>query len=426
MAMGVTALLGFNLTDSVFIAHLGTEPLAAQSFTFPLSFLIIGVQVGIGIAIAALISRAMGAGEDEHARRLGSLVLIGGGLVMALLMLILWSGQDLAFRWLGASATLRAVIRPFWSVWVFSAWTGAMVYFGYSLFRAHGNTRFPGTMMVVTSLINVVLDPCLIFGLGPFPKLGLVGAAWATLFSFGSGAVLVVLALRGRGWLQRRGLLSEARRSAPDFARITGPAMISQLMPPLAAMLATGLVARIGDAAVAAWGLTSRLESFSIVMVLGLTMSLPPWLGRCYGAGDWARIRELMGISARGVFVWQLGLGLVLTLAAAPLAGVLVTGPAVRGHLATLLHFLPPSYALLGICMVVVSASNALGWPVRAMVISFLRLFACYLPGLWLGRQLGGFTGLAAGAALGNVGAGLMAWSLYRDAFRRQVHRARH
>lgn len=83
MAIGVLALLGFQLVDSAFVARLGTVPLAAQSFTFPLSFLIIGIQVGMGIAIAALISRALGADEHASARRLSSLVLIAGGRLSA-------------------------------------------------------------------------------------------------------------------------------------------------------------------------------------------------------------------------------------------------------------------------------------------------------------------------------------------------------
>jgi Na+-driven multidrug efflux pump len=87
MAIGVLSLLGFQLVDSAFISRLGTTPLAAQSFTFPLSFLIIGIQVGMGIAIAAMISRALGAGETARARRLGSLVLIAGTLVIACLAL---------------------------------------------------------------------------------------------------------------------------------------------------------------------------------------------------------------------------------------------------------------------------------------------------------------------------------------------------
>ena len=152
MTLGVMSLLGFNLVDSVFVARLGTEPLAAQSFTFPLVFLSIGVQVGVGIAIAALISRAIGAGESHRAGRLGLLVLAGGGGLMALLLALLWLVQEPAFSLLGASESIRELIRPFWTVQVVASWLGALAYFGYSLFRAHGNTRFPGTMMVLTSL----------------------------------------------------------------------------------------------------------------------------------------------------------------------------------------------------------------------------------------------------------------------------------
>jgi putative MATE family efflux protein len=419
MIMGATSLLGFNLVDSVFVARLGTEPLAAQSFTFPLHFLIIGVQVGIGIAIAALISRAIGAEQHHRAQRLGALVFFGGGLLMAALALVLWAGQDWAFALLGADAPMREVIRPYWNLWLCAAWVGAMLYFGYSIFRAHGNTRLPGTMMMITSLLNVCLDPLLIFGWGPVEGLGLEGAALATLISFSIGLVVVSVLMAGRGWLERAHVLEEARHSAGPFAHIAGPAMVSQLMPPLAAMLATGIVARIGEQSVAAWGLASRLEAFSIVMVLGLTMALPPWLGKCYGAGNWTEIRHLMRIAARAVVVWQLLLGLTLALISRPLAGWLVEDPAVQDHLAILILCLPPSYSLLGVCMLVVSASNALGWPVRAMLISFMRLFVWYLPLLWLGKEFFGFTGLVVGAACGNLLAGACAWGLYRQAERR-------
>ena len=110
MAIGVLALLGFQLVDSAFIARLGTAPLAAQSFTFPLSFLIIGIQVGMGIAIAALISRALGAGEEARARRLSSLVLMAGGGVIGFLAIILWLFYVPIFQLVGADETTRCSI----------------------------------------------------------------------------------------------------------------------------------------------------------------------------------------------------------------------------------------------------------------------------------------------------------------------------
>ncbi len=414
MAVGVLSLLGFQLVDSAFIARLGTAPLAAQSFTFPLSFLIIGVQVGLGIAIAALVSRALGAGEEARARRLGSLVLVGGSAAIAVLVLVLWWLRGPVFRLLGADEATLSLIRAYWPPQLLAAWVGAVLYFSYSLFRAHGDTRLPGKMMVVTSLINLALDPLLIFGVGPWAGLGLPGAAWATSMAFAAGLLVMARRLHRTDWLARAGLAEEARQSASAFTGIAGPAMISQLMPPLAAMLATAIVASLGESAVAAWGLASRLETVSLMTVLALTMSLPPWLGRCYGAGDWAQIRRLVNLAMRVVVGWQLGLGLVLALIAPWVAQGLSGNLEVRDELALLIRGLLPSYALLGVCMLIVSASNALGWPLRAMLMSCARLFVCYLPCLWLGAQWGGMVGVAAGAALGNCLAGALAFWLFR------------
>ncbi len=414
MAIGVLALLGFQLVDSAFIARLGTAPLAAQSFTFPLSFLVIGIQVGMGIAIAALISRALGAGESTRARRLGSLVLLVGTVTIALLVLLLWAIQAPVFALLGADESTRELIQAYWAPQLLAAWLGALLYFGYSLFRAHGDTWLPGKMMVITSLVNLCLDPLLIFGIGSWPGLGLPGAAWATSIAFATGLLVLSRRLGGMGWLAAEGLLGELRRSLVPFAGIAGPAMISQLMPPLAAMLAISVVASLGEAQVAAWGLASRLETLSLMVVLAMTMSLPPWLGRCYGAGDWDQIHRLMRLALRVVVVWQLSLGILMALASPWVALALSGNPEVRDDLATLIRFLLPSYAALGVCMIVVSAGNALGWPLRAMLMSAARLFVFYLPCLWAGAWLGELLGLAMGAALGNLLAGLVAWQVLR------------
>ncbi len=414
MAIGVLALLGFQLVDSAFIARLGTAPLAAQSFTFPLSFLIIGIQVGMGIAIAALISRALGAGEEARARRLSSLVLMAGGGVIGFLAIILWLFYVPIFQLLGADETTLSYIRIYWAPQLLSAWLGALLYFSYSVFRAHGDTRLPGKMMVLSSLINLVLDPLLIFGVGDWEGLGLPGAAWATVIAFSVGLLITTRKLLSRQWASQQGLWREANQSWRPFSGIAAPAMVSQLMPPLAAMLAISAVAGLGESEVAAWGLASRLETLSLMVILAMTMSLPPWLGRCYGAGDWGQIQQLMRLAIKVALVWQLGLGVILALGAPWLSMALAGNPDVQSELTLLIRFLLPSYAALGVCMLVVSAGNALGWPLRAMLLSSARLFICYLPCLWLGSQFFGWWGLAAGAAIGNVLAGVLAWQVMR------------
>jgi len=418
MAIGVMSLLGFQLVDSAFVARLGTVPLAAQSFTFPITFLMIGVQVGLGIAIAALISRAIGAGETERAKRLGSLVLFGGAAAIGVLAILLWIFQVPLFGLLGAEGEALELIGQYWPVQLVANWFAALLYFGYTLFRAHNNTRLPGLLMVATSLINLALDPLLIFGVGDWQGLGLPGAAWATIAAFACGLLLLGWQLSQRDWLRLTGVVGEARRSTGAFSVIAGPAMLSQLMPAFSAMAATALIASLGEQAVAAWGLASRLETVSLMLVLGLTMSLPPWLGHCYGAGNWPRVRALMAIAFQAVIVWQLVLGVVMALAAPWVAAGLSSDPAVQSDLVWLMRAMLPSYALLGLCMLVVSASNALGWPLRAMMISFARLFVCYLPCIAIGVLAGAMPYVGLGAALGNALAGVMAWLIFRRSLR--------
>ncbi len=199
MAIGVLSLLGFQLVDAAFVARLGTGPLAAQSFTFPVTFLMIGIQVGLGIAIAALISRAIGAGEIERSRRLGSLVLVGGSLTVGVLAIVLWFAHGLIFAQLGASSENLARIAPYWAIQLVANWLSALLYFGYTLFRAHNNTRLPGMLMVLTSLCNLALDPLMIFGWGPVRGFGLPGAAIATVMAFMIGLLDCGVAPVARG-----------------------------------------------------------------------------------------------------------------------------------------------------------------------------------------------------------------------------------
>lgn len=421
MAMGVLSLLGLQLVDAAFVGHLGTQPLAAQSFTFPLTFLMTGTQVGFGIAVAALISRAIGGGEPQRAKRMGTLVLVGCSAFMGVLTIVLWLAHGPIFRRMGVEPDVMALLEPYWAVQLVANWLSALLYFGYTLFRAHNRTRLPGAMMVLTSVCNLLLDPLLIFGWGPIGGFGLPGAAMATTIAFVIGLSILTWQLARADWLARTGLRAEVRRTARPFLGIAGPAMLSQLMPPLSAMLATAFVATLGDAAVAAWGLQSRVETMSLMLVLGLTMSLPPWLGHCYGSGNWQRIRALMRIALQSVVVWQLCLGVVVLVVAPWVAQLLSSEAEVRAGLVPLMRFMLPSYALLGICMVVVSAMNALGWPLRAMFISVGRLFLCYLPCVALGVYVGGsMLTTGAGALAGNCLAGVLAWLSYRASMKQK------
>lgn len=412
MIFGVVAMLGFQLVDAAFIGQLGVRPLAALGFTVPVMQLIIGTQVGIGIATTALVSRAVGARDNAYARRLGALVVICGAGLMLLLCLLLWGFRGVLLPFLGADDSLMPLIEGYWIPWLCSAWLGAVLYMAYSVCRAHGDTRLPGLLMVLTSVVNLILDPIFIFVLG----WGLPGAAIATIVAFVIGLALVIPMLIGRHWVSLEFGGIPVMPALRGLAAITGPAMVGQWLPGISAVLATILVAGFGDSAVGAWGLGTRLEFFSIVVVLGLTMSLPPLVGNCLGAGDHHGIRRVVRVALGFVLVWQVAIAMLWLAVSLPLSRLLTQDVAVAGIVRDYLLIVPLSYSGLGVCMLLVSVCNALGMPMRALLISTTRLFLFYLPMLWIGSTLGGLQGLFIGALIGNCGAGIGAYLMYRQA----------
>ncbi len=292
MLFGVLSLMSFQLVDSAFIGQLGVLPLAAQGFTMPIQMVIIGIQVGLGIATTAVISRAIGAGKTEYAKQLGGLVIVIGGIGVALIALVLYLLRQPLLGLLGAPETVFAIIDHYWLWWLASAWTGAMLYFYYSVCRANGNTLLPGTLMMVTSVLNLILDPIFIFTF----DLGIDGAAIATIIAFGVGIAIVAPKVAQRQWTSYQWQDLNISQSLTALGHIMGPAMLSQLLPPLSSMFATKLLASFGTAAVAAWALGSRFEFFALVAVLAMTMSLPPMIGRMLGAKEITHIRQLVRI----------------------------------------------------------------------------------------------------------------------------------
>lgn len=415
MLFGVLSLMSFQLVDSAFIGQLGILPLAAQGFTLPLQMVVIGIQVGLGIATTAVISKALGANDTRYAKQLGGLVLMIGSVGVAVLGLLIWLLRYPILSLLSAPDTVMPIIDSYWPWWLLSSWVGAVLYFYYSICRSNGNTMLPGTMMMVTSVVNLVLDPLFIFTF----DLGINGAAIATIIAFGFGILVVAPRVQKNHWATFQWQELDVVKSVRSIGHIMGPAMISQLLPPLSSMLATKLLAGFGTAAVASWALGSRYEFFAIVSVLALTMSMPPMVGRLLGAKNYTDIQSLISIAVKFILGFQLLIAVITFIAADPLALLMTSDAQVTHVLEMHLMIVPISLGSLGVCMLMVSICNALGKSYTALTISALRLFLFFLPCLWVGAQLGGIQGLLIGACLGNILAGIAAYLTYRKTIRK-------
>nr|WP_267905962.1 MATE family efflux transporter [Marinomonas spartinae] len=412
MLFGVLSLMSFQLVDSAFIGQLGVLPLAAQGFTLPIQMIVIGLQVGLGIATTAIISRALGAKNTRYAKQLGGLVLMMGSLGIAFFTVLIWLLRHPILALLSAPDSVYPVIDSYWPHWLLSAWVGALIYFYYSICRSNGNTLLPGIMMIVTSLLNLALDPIFIFTL----HFGINGAAIATTVAFGVGVLIVAPQVARKRWITFDWKDLKVSKSLADIGHIMGPAMVSQLLPPVSSMLATKLIAGFGTAAVASWALGSRFEFFSIVSVLALTMSMPPMVGRLLGEGRLGDVRYIVRLACRFVLAFQLFIAVVTFFISGLLAGLMTSDKEVSGILHWHLMIIPLSLGALGVCMLMVSISNALGKSYTALTISALRLFAFFLPCLWIGSQIAGLKGLFFGVLIGNILAGICAWFMYQRA----------
>lgn len=422
MMFGVLSLMSFRLVDSAFIGQLGVLPLAAQGFTLPIQMIIIGLQVGLGIATTAVIARALGANQIRYAKQLGGLVVAIGSIGVALFSVIIYLLRHPILALLSAPESVYQIVDSYWIYWLISAWVGAVLYFLYSLCRANGNTMLPGTMMMVTSILNLILDPIFIFTF----DLGIEGAALATILAFGIGVFVVAPKVSKRHWMLFDWSDLDVGKSIRSISHIMGPAMISQLLPPLSSMLATKLLASFGTAAVAAWALGSRFEFFAMVAILALTMSMPPMVGRLLGAGQLQDIRKLVRIACQFILGFQLIIAVVTYLLSGHLAALMTSEQSVESILHWHLMIVPISLGPLGICMLMVSVSNALAKSYTALTISALRLFVFFLPCLWVGAQIAALHGLFIGALVGNILAGLAAWAMYQRALRQVEQQKNH
>ena len=415
MIYGMILLMTFNLVDTFFVGLLGTEPLAAISFTFPITFTVISLTIGLGIGTSAVIAKALGKGDKEAAKNLATSSLYLTAIIVGLLAVVGYLYIDETFLLLGASEALLPLIHQYMDIWFLGCicLIGPMI--GNAVLRASGDTKTPSLIMGSAGLINAVLDPILIFGFGPVPAMGIQGAAIATSVSwiFGSGYVLYILALK-RGLIHTRLMtIKDFISSARGILHIGLPAAGANMLTPVAAAVLTAIVANYGASAVAAFGVGSRIESIACLVVLALSMTLPPFISQNLGAGNIKRVEEGYKTSIKFVLVWQVFIYLILVLAAPFIAQVFSKEQAVADIIKLFIWILPLGYGFQGVIILTNSSFNALHKPMVALTLSIIRLFVCYVPLAYVGSLWFGLEGFFIGALLGNVVMAMISYNLF-------------
>jgi putative MATE family efflux protein len=415
--VGGIAMILYYLADTWFVSLLGTDQLAALGFTFPATIMITYLGVGLGIGTSAMVARAIGARDQNKATEMTLAAIVFGFLLGLLLIIPALLSIDTVFTLMGADSATLVLIRRFISAWYLGIPFLLVQFAGTAVMRASGNASLQGKMMMLGAAINAILDPLLIFGPGPFPAFGIRGAAIATVITWMLCNVFIWYFLAVKE--QLLGLIwpgfTKLCRDWHRLLKIALPAALANMITPMATAVITATLAQYGAQAVAGFGVVMRIEALVMIVVLGMSMSLPPFISQNFGAGAMDRVRLGLRLSLQFIVVLQLGLYLIVALAAPLIARIFSPEPEVIAVIVTVLRILPASYAFQGMVVLSASSFNALHAPRNALITSLLRFFIFYVPLALLGAALGDIPGLFVGAALGNLGAGLLiTWWIYR------------
>jgi putative MATE family efflux protein len=418
MIIGMLMLFTFSLVDTLFISFLGTEALTAISFTFPVTFTIMSLAIGLGIGASAVVGKYLGRSEYEKAKEASTVINYISLLLATIVVAICWFFMDSIFNLMGARASLMPAIREYMVVWFPGSIMVVCIMTGNSILRACGDTKTPSILMAGAGLINAVLDPIFIFGLGPIPAMGISGAAWATVIAWGVGYfylmyILVIQKELVSGSLPSRPVMLSSGR---EMLRIGVPAAGANMMTPLAAGIMTAIAASFGDEAVAAFGVGARLEPMATLIVLAMSSSLPPLISQNFGAGKIDRVEEAYRLSIKFILGWQMLVYMVLALGAGVIASTFSDDPEVIETIKLFLWILPLAYGMQGVIILTNSSLNALHRPMSALYLSSARFFVFYVPLAYVGSQWFGLAGFFGGALCGNFLMAAISWRSFNKA----------
>lgn len=398
MLVGILAMVSVDVVDAYFVGQLGEEPLAALSFCFPVMFFVAGVSSSLGAGVQTIVSNAVGLGDSGAAKRVVTQSLLLAFVAVGVLIIAGFTLMEPMFRLLGATDSTLPLIASFMTIWLPAAIFVVLPYVGGGALMADGDATTPAIFMIGASILNAIFDPLFIFGLGPFPELGISGAAVGTAVARGTATLFAIAILVRRGLVRFDAktlttMLETWRRVGRVAASI---ALIGFLMP-LTLAVVTRLMSDYGDAAVAAFGAGTRITALAMLIPSSLSVGLMPVLGQNWGAQLYDRGLRAFGFAKKVTIFWSVGAWATLAITAPWIAVSFLESDAAATELRLVLSVFPAGAIGFGVLYVCNTAMNSIERTVAPTVIMVVRTFCLVIPFTWVGSRLYGVAGILTG-----------------------------
>ena len=418
ISMMVNAL--YNIVDSFFVARISEQAMTALSLVFPVQNLINAIAIGFGVGINALIALYSGAGEhakaDTAATHGMAFALLHGVVILAVSIPAMPAFLRLFTK---DEAVVAMGVQYATTAFAFAPVIMAGLAFE-KQFQAVGRMSTAMAAMLCGSLANLVLDPLLIFGLGPCPKLGIRGAALAT----GAGQVLtlvvylVVYRVKPIPVKLRRACLKRDAALDKKLYSIGVPAILNLALPSLLVFCLNSILAAFADSYVVVLGIYYKLQTFLYLPASGIVQGMRPILSFNYGAGEKARVQKIFRL-ALALCGAIMAAGTVLCLAAAgPLMGLFTQNPETVAAGGTALRLICLGFVVSAVSVVVSGALEALGRGLPSLVISLCRYVVVMIPLAFVLSRFLGASGVWHAFWLTEAVTAAISWGIYRRTFR--------
>ena len=384
----ITNLLqvAYNLADTFWLGRFSTEALAAISLGFPLVYLFISLGLGLTVAGSVLVAQHTGAeqpGEAEYAASQTVVFTVLAGLTIGV---VGFAFIDELLQVFGAEPAVLTLATDYMRIIT----AGLPFLFGFTVFvalmRGAGDTVTPMLVMLGTVILNVALDPVLIFGWGPFPRLGVEGAAVATVFSRGSAMVVGLwIMLRGT-----HGIRINPREMWPDptyirtLLRIGAPASLENTGRAISINAVLLIVTLFATPVVAGFGVGIRVFSMIFMPAIAIDRGVETMTGQNIGAGKLDRVSATNRFAAGVSFLLLAGLGVLTFVLAPDIIRVFDDTPAVVREGATFLRWIAPTFGFVGVLRAYSGGFRGAGKTLTAATIAvvlfgFIRLPIAYV-----------------------------------------------
>lgn len=411
-------VLVYNLADTFFIGQTHNDYMvAAVSLATPVFLIFMSLGSLFGMGGTSVISRAMGEGRPEYAKKVSAFCMWACVAVGALCMLFLWAFMDQILAWLGASTETAGYTRTYLGI-VAACGVFSLISNCYSnIIRAEGKSTAAMGGTLIGNLLNVVLDPIMILTF----DWGIAGAAIATVIGNAVGALYYLIYFwRGRSALSiRLRDFSMKDKICSGVLAIGVPASLGSLLMSVSQMITNSRMAQYGDMAVAGYGVAAKVLMIVTLIGIGVGQGIQPLLGYCYGAKNRSRFQNS--------FRFSLVFGLVLCSLTALLCTVF-TGPIVKVFLTDsdaleygirFSRIMLTTSWLFGAYYVLMNAMQALGAATPSLIVSVCRQGFIYIPAVYLLGAALGMSGLVWAQPVADVLSLLIAVILFMSTLRK-------